>query len=319
MKLMPVVCPQCGAKLKLPEGTKKTNCQFCGTDIILDKGEVVIIHKEDVEGKAARLLSAAEKYWDTWKFQEMRVACGQLIELDPDNPVCWLYNAISASGLNNTPEFERSMDEARKLSAQKMDSEQSKFFRQKVDWAFNNLLVNVLKYVAAKDDTNVAAYGHMMAWLKPEDPLGWFYSGYALAGLGRAQAIAAKRGVGQASAAQAIVEQGKAAMKQAWLLYDKNPDDESGKKFKELVGKQLSSARWGRVASIIGAIGTGIACIVMSVVFYFVASGIGMLQGEDAIFALIFILIPLIGPFAAVFTILGDLVFLATKNERNFI
>jgi len=319
MKLIPVVCPQCGAKLKLPEGTKKTNCQFCGTEFILDTGETVVIHKEDVEGKTARLLSAAEKYWDTWKFQEMRTACGQLIELDPDNPVCWLYNAISASGLNNTAEFERSMDEARKLSAKKMDSEQSKFFRQKVDWAFNNLLLNVLKYVTAKDHTNVAAYGHMMVWLKPEDPLGWFYRGYALADLGRAQAIAAKRGAGQASAALAIAKEGEAAMKQAWQLYDKKPDDESGKKFKELVGKQLSSARWGHVGSIIAAIATGISCVVMSVVFYFIAGGIGMLHGEDAIFAYIFILVPLVGPFAAVFTILGDLVYLASKDERNFI
>lgn len=320
MNLIPAVCPQCGAKLKLPEGTRKTSCQFCGTEFMVDTGEVVVIHKEDVEGKAARLLSVAEKYWDTLKFQEMHDACKQLLELDPDNPVGWLYNAVSANGIGNMVEFERSMDEARKLSAKKMGTAESKFFAQKVDWAYNNLANNILKHVTANDFGNIAAYGHMMVWMKPESPLGWWYRGYALAWQAKTQAAAArKKAGGQAVVALGMAKEAGDALKQAWLLYDKNPNDEFSRKLKEVVGKQLWAARWGRVMSIIGAIMTGITGIVMSAVFYYIFRGADMLHGDDAIFALIFIGIPLLLPVATVFTVLGSLLYLLTKNERNFI
>ena len=315
MKLIPVVCPQCGAKLKLPEGTKKTYCQFCGTEILLDTGETVVIHKEDVEGKTARLLSAAEKYWDTWKFQEMRVACGQLLELDPDNPVGWLYNAISANGIGNTVEFERSMEEARKLSEKRTGSAQSKFFAQKADWAYTNLANNVAQYLAAGDMGNVAGIGHMMVWIKPESPLGWFYKAYAIAPpsvahMGKANASVVRA---QAVAAQARAQERDAAIRQAWQLYDKNPDGEHSRKFKEAVGKQLGALRWRHLVS-----------LAQMFVLFWVALGAAALvflwlRGGDTFDLALGVGIPLIFVLAMALAGLSDLWFLMSKGERNFI
>lgn len=45
VKLIPAVCPQCGAKLQVSDGLKKFCCTYCGTEIIVDrelKTEVVI-------------------------------------------------------------------------------------------------------------------------------------------------------------------------------------------------------------------------------------------------------------------------------------
>lgn len=221
MRLIPAVCPQCGAKVEFSEGAKATVCGFCGTKMTLDNNEVIHIVKEDVEGKSARLLSAAEKYWDTLKFQEMKDACKQLVELNPDNPVVWLYNAVSANALGNISEFERSMDEARKLSAKKMGSAESKFFSEKVDWAYGNLSMNIAGYVKAGDSRNVGAIAHMMVWMKPDDPLGWYYRALAIrmGGIAATGGKIMKDGVGQTSA-QAMKSEQAQALSQAWQLYD---------------------------------------------------------------------------------------------------
>ncbi len=313
VKLIPAICPQCGSKLKLPEGTTKTTCQFCGTEILLDKGEVVVIHKEDVEGKAARLLSVAEKYWDTWKFQEMRDACKQLLELDPDNPVGWLYNAISACGVGNNAEFERSMDEARKLSAKKMGSQQSNYFRQKVDWAYNNIANNILKYVATDDFGNAGVCAYMMVWMKPENPLGWWYRGYAISEQARAQAMAAakKAGMprGQASVTPAMVKEGRDAIAKAWQLYDQSPNDEFSKRFKEVAGKRFGAVRWTHIKSLIWTALVSAGSLVGAVLIAAISLGtLAICAGVAALFA---ILMAVLG--------ISELWFLLTKNERNFI
>ena len=36
MKLVSMVCPQCGGTLQLPVGTKQTQCPFCNTGVMLD-------------------------------------------------------------------------------------------------------------------------------------------------------------------------------------------------------------------------------------------------------------------------------------------
>jgi DNA-directed RNA polymerase subunit RPC12/RpoP len=43
IKLIPAVCPRCGANLSLPEDLKKAHCMYCGTEILLAKTGV--IHK----------------------------------------------------------------------------------------------------------------------------------------------------------------------------------------------------------------------------------------------------------------------------------
>ena len=36
MKLVSMVCPQCGGTLQLPVGTKQTQCPFCNTSVMFD-------------------------------------------------------------------------------------------------------------------------------------------------------------------------------------------------------------------------------------------------------------------------------------------
>jgi DNA-directed RNA polymerase subunit RPC12/RpoP len=37
VKLVPAVCPNCGAKLQIPDDLKKAYCTYCGTQILIDK------------------------------------------------------------------------------------------------------------------------------------------------------------------------------------------------------------------------------------------------------------------------------------------
>lgn len=98
MKLIPAVCPQCGAKLKLPEKTTKTNCQFCGVEIMLGNGEVVHVHKSDVKGEWERTLALVEKHAEQDNLKEITPYGKKLIELNPDSPLSWFYYGASYAG-----------------------------------------------------------------------------------------------------------------------------------------------------------------------------------------------------------------------------
>jgi DNA-directed RNA polymerase subunit RPC12/RpoP len=37
VKLVPAVCPQCGAELEVPENLDKAHCVYCGTKIFIEK------------------------------------------------------------------------------------------------------------------------------------------------------------------------------------------------------------------------------------------------------------------------------------------
>lgn len=37
VKLVPAVCPKCGASLRLPEDLKKAHCTYCGTEVIVSE------------------------------------------------------------------------------------------------------------------------------------------------------------------------------------------------------------------------------------------------------------------------------------------
>ena len=37
VKLVPAICPQCGAKLQVTDDLRKAYCTYCGTQVIIDK------------------------------------------------------------------------------------------------------------------------------------------------------------------------------------------------------------------------------------------------------------------------------------------
>lgn len=40
MKLIPAVCPRCGANVELPDGLEKAHCVYCGTQILFGRASV---------------------------------------------------------------------------------------------------------------------------------------------------------------------------------------------------------------------------------------------------------------------------------------
>jgi hypothetical protein len=210
-------------------------------------------------------------------------------------------------------EFERSMDEARKLSAKKIDSEESKLFSEKVDWAYGNLVTNMQAYLKARDSRNVAALAHMMVWMKPDSPLGWYYKARAITmdALAAGKVGAKKAGSGPATPS-ANWEERRQAIAQAWKLYDANPDDQFSKRFRAEVGKELNSARlhhvWKLFESVImffGALGS------MAVILYYKRDFAEVCIGATVAAGVVLTLFSLLYGLANVF-------YLASKNERNF-
>ncbi|MEX2705259.1 MAG: hypothetical protein Q6352_008360 [Candidatus Freyrarchaeum guaymaensis] len=73
VKLVPLVCPNCGAKLELPENLQKAFCSFCGTQLIIDTEQrtVKVVHQGEISIEHKGVVKVG-------KVEEKCEVCGRL-------------------------------------------------------------------------------------------------------------------------------------------------------------------------------------------------------------------------------------------------
>lgn len=234
--LIPAVCPQCGAKLKIPEDTTKTNCQFCGTEILLDrgeiihKGEIVHVHKEDVSDKVGRLYSLADKHLGLGNFVEAYNYSKQLIELDPDNPLAWFFSAVAGYMLGKDDEFAKGVREAQVIIERSPEAEKSRTAKERLERYFAALANEAPGWRKSKRPAETLRVGYAMLVVRPDDPLGWYYYGWAARRLGRET-------------------DSKHAFSQVSGLCDKNPNDERCKSIARMMSEDSRAEMVVKVSS----------------------------------------------------------------------
>lgn len=84
VKMIPMVCPKCGATIDVQEGTKTCYCTYCGTKILIDDSSTktinqnINIHKttvDETEVKKAEVKKAeAEASAKTMKYSMLLLA-----------------------------------------------------------------------------------------------------------------------------------------------------------------------------------------------------------------------------------------------------
>lgn len=70
VRLVPLVCPSCGGRIQVPEGTKSCYCMYCGTQIAIDDGSIHLHTYDEAAIKRVELenqerlaeLAALERY-----------------------------------------------------------------------------------------------------------------------------------------------------------------------------------------------------------------------------------------------------------------
>lgn len=70
VRVVPLTCPSCGGRIRVPEGTKRCFCMYCGTQIAIDDGSIHLHTYDEAELKRvelereerAREQAALEKY-----------------------------------------------------------------------------------------------------------------------------------------------------------------------------------------------------------------------------------------------------------------
>lgn len=88
VKLVPAICPQCGAQLKVNPGDEQIDCQFCGTTIMIDeaveKYQLEIVHKIKVDGIRGRddFYEQAEKHFKAKEYYDAISILVGLVEND---------------------------------------------------------------------------------------------------------------------------------------------------------------------------------------------------------------------------------------------
>ena len=100
MNLIPIICPQCGAKVKIMQGENTAKCSHCATELFIDKNEVVNILKEDIEGKWEKTLALTLRYMSLNDFDNVYTYSAQLIEIKPNDPKGWFYKSIACGNLS---------------------------------------------------------------------------------------------------------------------------------------------------------------------------------------------------------------------------
>ena len=73
VKLVALVCPNCGGELQMPKGEDSCTCPYCGTQFVLDRGKRTVIHRYVDEATLQRLefekqLAAEERLGRTVRF-----------------------------------------------------------------------------------------------------------------------------------------------------------------------------------------------------------------------------------------------------------
>jgi len=99
VNLVPIICPQCGAKVKIMQGENTAKCSHCATELFIDKNEIVHVLKEDTEGKWKKALVLAERYVKVGVYDKAYAHATELIETKPDDMRGWYYKALACDAL----------------------------------------------------------------------------------------------------------------------------------------------------------------------------------------------------------------------------
>jgi tetratricopeptide (TPR) repeat protein len=89
MQLIPAKCPDCGADLKIPEGSSSVTCEYCGGNIIVT----------DVLGTTAVMqncMMLAYAALDSKNYKDAYDHFNRAIEIDLKNPNAWFGKAVCA-------------------------------------------------------------------------------------------------------------------------------------------------------------------------------------------------------------------------------
>ena len=73
MKTIPLTCPKCGANLDVDEKLTQCFCQYCGTKILIDKGERVFVYRDEakvVEAETESKVRLQELEWEKRKLEK---------------------------------------------------------------------------------------------------------------------------------------------------------------------------------------------------------------------------------------------------------
>ncbi|MFY9263760.1 MAG: zinc ribbon domain-containing protein [Actinomycetaceae bacterium] len=65
--LIPLVCPNCGASLQMPQGRTNIFCMYCGTNVYFDDGTRTYVYRE-VDETRVKELEVAER-WEMMRVQ----------------------------------------------------------------------------------------------------------------------------------------------------------------------------------------------------------------------------------------------------------
>ncbi len=87
MQLIPAKCPDCGADIKIPEGSTSVVCEYCGGNIIVT----------DVLGSTAVMqncMMLAFSAMDSGNYKDAYDHFNRAIEIDIKNPNAWFGKAV---------------------------------------------------------------------------------------------------------------------------------------------------------------------------------------------------------------------------------
>ena len=58
MKIINMVCPNCGASLQVDADKKNLTCNYCGSNLLLDDGvQHIVVHKEHLQMLRSQMVS----------------------------------------------------------------------------------------------------------------------------------------------------------------------------------------------------------------------------------------------------------------------
>ncbi len=112
MKFVAAKCPNCGAKLKLDKELKKSTCEFCRYDILVD--EAIAKYKLELTGevevknlpKVDNLLKLANRAYENGDYDEAYAAYIKVLEIDSDIPVAALRKGLTKAMTTNYMNFD---------------------------------------------------------------------------------------------------------------------------------------------------------------------------------------------------------------------
>lgn len=106
MKLIPAICPSCGARLNVDSSAKKVKCEFCDTNVFIDDGVQRVSVEISNIPKLNNYIKIGLMHYKGGEYDESYVEFSKALELDPDNFAIILRKGLSKSLASNYYNFD---------------------------------------------------------------------------------------------------------------------------------------------------------------------------------------------------------------------